>query len=483
MPPPFLSAIVLRPALVALCLIARSAAAETVSLTESKVIDLALERNLSVQIARTDRDIGETQIQAAKSVFDTTLSLTADHLIDKRDNAIPIFGTDNRTTNWNVGVSRAFPTGTRASVDWLNQRNSTNSSFADVNPYFSSDVGLSLRQPVLRNAFGKQDRGGVSLAKKRFEEIDHFSRRQVLESVYVVLVDYWAWVTNQTNVSVTERSLGVARRFEGIASKKKIFGLYETTDVLASRANRLQVENQLTESVRLREDALGRLKRGLGMGSEDQVVAREGIPAETGGGREQALATALANRSDYAAARARVEGRDIEVSLAKNRKWPELDLLGSLRLNGVDGAYGDSLGEIPAGDHPAYFFGGEFSWPIENRLARSDARRAGHEKRKALFELKDSENRVTQEVEERWREVQSTLKEVKTAREIEEALKEKSELEFKKYDVGRSSSDFVIRFREDYLTAQRRTLASLYRHRVAVLGLKLAEETLIGGTR
>ncbi|HSA59268.1 MAG TPA: TolC family protein [bacterium] len=458
----------------------RAATAETVYLTEQKVIDLALEKNLSVLVAGEDREIGRTGIQGAKSVYDTQLSLTADHLIDKRDQAIPVFGTDNRTTNWNLGLSRAFPTGTRADLNWTNQRNSTNSPFATLNPYYEPAVEMALRQPVLKNTFGKQDRGGVALAKKRFEEIDFLARRRVMEAVYGVLSDYWAWVTHRGNADVTETSVAEARRLEALAAEKKIFGLYETTDVLAARANRMQMENQLTEAIRQRDDALGRLKRGLDFPDEEDARSSDAVPVSAGGGgREDALASAMANRSDYAAARARVEAQKIEVSLARNRKWPQMDLVASLRLNGVDTSYGSSLGEIGGGDHPAYFFGGEFAWPIENRLAKSESRRAEHEKKKALFELKDVENRVAQEVEERWREVQSTRKQVANAREIERVEREKWTLELEKYRVGRSSSDLVIRYQEDYLEARRRALASLFQHRMAVLGLKLAEETLV----
>ncbi len=469
-----------RIALFGLLLTASAASAETVSLTERRVIALALEQNLSVLAAGEDREIGRTGIQGAKSVYDTQLSFKADHLIDKRDQAIPLFGTDNRTTNWNLGLARAFPTGTRAGLNWTNQRNSTNSPFATLNPYFEPTVEFALRQPVLKNTFGKQDRGGVALAKKRFEEIDFLSRRRVLEAVYGVLFDYWAWVTNKANAAVTETSVTEARRFEAIAVQKKIFGLYETTDVLAARANRMQMENQLTEAARQRDDALGRLRRGLNFSDAEDVRASDAIPVSTDArGREDALASAMANRSDYAAARARVEAKKIELALARNRKWPQLDLVSSLRLNGVDASYGGSLGEIGAADHPAYFFGGEFAWPIENRLARSEARRADHEKKKALFDLKDVENRVAQEVEERWREARSTSQQVTNSREIERVQGEKWSLELEKYRVGRSSSDLVVRYQEDYLAARRQTLAALFRHRMAVLGLKLAEETLV----
>lgn len=461
-------------------IIPRWAAAETVALTERKVIELALEQNLSVLAAGEDREIGRTGIQGAKSVYDTRLSLGADHLIDKRDQAIPVFGTDNRTTNWNLGLARAFPTGTRAELDWTNRRESTNSPFADVNPFFTPELTLALRQPVLKNTFGKQDRGGVSLAKKRFEEIDSLTRRRVIEAVFGVLTDYWAWVTNRANAEVTGTSVAEARRFEKLAADKKIFGLYETTDVLAARANRMQMENQLTESVRRRDDALGRLRRGLNLDDGHSVSSQEPLPViPTAGFLEDALAKALARRSDYGAARAQVDARKIELALAENRKWPQLDLLASLRLNGVHDTYGHSLAEVGGGEHPAYFFGGEFAWPIENRLAKSETRRAEHETKKALFGLKDVENRIAQEVEERWREVESSRKLVANSREIERVEGEKWSLELEKYRVGRSSSDLVIRYQEDYLTARRVTLASLFQHRMAVLGLKLAQETLV----
>jgi len=469
-----------RKAAVAVFLLAsRSASAETLALSERKVIDLALDQNLSVLSAGEDREIGRTGIDGAKSVFDTQLTLQGDHLIDKRDQAIPVFGSDNRTTNWNLELERSFPTGTRAGLAWSNQRNSTNSPFATLNPYYEPTLALNLRQPVLKNAFGKQDRGGVDLARKRFEEIDFLTRRRVMEAVYGVLYDYWAWVTHKGNASVTATSVAEAKRFEETAGQKKIFGLYETTDVLAARANRMQMENQLTEANRQRDDALGRLRRGLNLPDED-VRASDAIPVLKGGtSREAVLSTALAKRSDYAAARAKVEAQKIELDLASNRKWPQLDLLGSLKLNGVDASYGSALGEVGGADHPAYFFGGEMQWSLENRLARSGARRADHEKKKALFELKDAENRVVQEVEERWREVQATLKQVANSREIERVQGEKWRLEMEKYRVGRSSSDLVIRYQEDYLAARRQTLASLFQHRMSVLGLKLAEESLV----
>ncbi len=454
--------------------------AETITLTEEGVFALALEQNLGVKIAEAERAIGKTGIQGAKSAFDTLLEWNVDHLINKSDQAIPIFGTDNRTTNFNLGLSKVLPSGTRTKLEWANRRESTDSAFSTLNPYYESGVEFSLEQPILKDFFGMQERGGVKIARKQFYAIDALSQRKIAATVYQVLVDYWDWVTRRQIVRVTQRSLREARHFEKLAYEKKSLGLYESTDVLAAKANRLQTQNQLATATMERGNSRGRLQRDLNLSrtatltSTETVLFHPELPD-----RETALVEAIENRSDYRATRTTVEEKKIALSLAKNNRWPELDLVASLKLNGVNANYGDGLGEIGGGDHPAYFFGANFSWPIENRLARSETRRAEWEKMKALFELKQMENRVTQEVEEEWRELESWSRQVKANRRIEQLQREKWQQEFKKYRSGRSSSDLVIRYQEDYLTAQRITLQSLFRYRVAALGLQLATHQLI----
>ncbi len=471
----------LRRKILLLCLfLPASASAETYSLTEKRVIDLALERNVNVATAEIDREVAQTYVQGAKSVFDTSVKAQVNHLVDKSDQAIPIFGTDNRTTNFNVGVSRAFPTGTRAGVDWTNQRNSTNSPFAVVNPYYDSRLDFSLRQPLLRNAFGAIDRGNVTAAWKHLDRVTYASRRRSAEAVYGVLYDYWKWIADRANVELTRRSLDEARTFESLSEKKKIFGIYETTDILSARANRSLRESDLVEAVRLRDDDLGRLKRQLDFGEDDRVESSQSLAKVSfSGSRETVLRQAFQRRSDYRAAKSLVEARDVEASIAKNKKWPVLDAVGSVGVNGIDGAYGSSLDEIRATDHPRYFVGGELQWTVENRFARAESKRAEQEKKRALRELKDVEKRIAQEVDANWREVQASRKELSLLSESEKALREKWREEGRKYETGRSSSDFVSRFQEDYLAAQRQTLAAWFRYRMAVVGLKLAQETLL----
>lgn len=443
-------------------------------------MEMALSYNLGVKMARTERGISETGVMAAKSAFDTLLAFDINYLLNKNDQTSIVFGTVSRTHKYNLGVSRLLPSGTRGSIQWTNERNSTDSAFASVNPLFESAFEISIEQPLIKNFFGYQDRGNVNVARKDYHAADALAQRRVREAVFQVLSDYWRWITDRRIVAVTKRSAREARQFVKISEEKESFGLHESTDVLDAKANQLRIEAQLILDKLAVDDRLGQLRRDLDLSDNatlesDEKIKTDATTSELG----DVLAHALENRTDYLSARNVVAARKIELALAKNSRWPELDLVASLRLNGIDSGYGKGLEEAVKADHPSYFIGGEFSFPIENRLARSSTKRASLEEIRALYALKDLENQITQNVEEQWRAVDSTRRVVKTLRRVTNVERKKWQEELKKYKTGRSSSDIVTRYQEDYLRAERNLLGALFDYRMSVLGLRLAQNTLI----
>ncbi len=454
--------------------------ARGLELSECEVVRLALENNLGVRMAAADREIARTDIGQARSVFDTTLNIAGNYTVDKSDQPTPLFGTDNRETTFDVGLSKVLPSGTRTAVDWTNQRASTNSAFATMNPYVDAGVTISATQPLLQNFFGYQDRGGVSIAKKLYASMDEASRRRTHEAVYGVILDYWSWIAYRDNVRVAERSLQEAQSFEKMSLWKKDIGRAEETDVLAARANRLQLETGVVEARRLEQDALLKLKLDLEIDPSESVASREGL--HIGGrvpGRDEALQLAFDRRGDYRALRREAEAKDLEVSLAKNRLWPSLDLVSSLKLNGISGDWGDSLSEVGGADHPRYVVGGQLSWSFENRAARSESKKAEYEREKLLLRIKEKENQILQEVESGYRKMIAKAVQARTHREIEALQEKKWQAEREKYRTGNSTSDLVIRYLQDYLSSRRTTLSALLEYRAALMELCLAQESLV----
>src|SRR4029453_11244915 len=261
-------------------------------------------------LAEADRKISETDIQKAQSVFDTYFNSRVDYLINKKDQAIPLFGTDNRTLNFDVEASKAFPIGTRTEAFWRNHRESTHSSFATLTPFFEPTLGLSAKQPMLRNFAGRVDRGNVSVARQRFAAVDSLTRRRILEALRPVALTYWKWIRDLNNLEITQRSLQEAFRLEEATRLKLSFALNDFTDVVASQANRVRMESDVLSAQLEGEGSRLKLGELLNLGPHTQMLAKEKIPPlQKAPPVEDALSFAFAHRADYQSALKELEAR------------------------------------------------------------------------------------------------------------------------------------------------------------------------------
>ncbi len=457
-------------------------AQEAMRLSEKEVLRLALEKNFGIRVSQIEPEKAKMDVRQAQGLFDTQLDLSGGYLIDKREQLIPIFGTDTRTAQVDLGLSRIFATGTRTSFDWGNVRTRTNSAFSVLNPAYENSFNFSLRQPLLQNSFGYLDRGTVRLARLGADVTRLTADRRVQERLLVILTHYWRWRVDDDNRAVTQKSLQEAKTFEQTSLKKKEIGLFDDVDVYASRANRLQMESEHEESLRLVRNSEDQLRLDLDLATNTSLSAQEPLmPASKELSFSEALVAeriqrAMTTRTDYQAVQKEVVLREVQVSLNKNKLYPSLDLVGSLRLNGIESALNDSLSDS---QHPAYHVGGEFKFPLENRSARGQKERSVLEKRQTLLRLEELEKSIVQEVTTQSRDVMARFKQAQLQNEIQELQRKKWQKELEKFQNGLSSSDLVIRYQEDFLRSRRLALSALLQLRAALLSLRLSENSLI----
>ena len=190
------------------------------------------------------------------------------------------------------------------------------------------------------------------------------------------------------------------------------------------------------------------------------------------------MAQSLANRGDYQSAQALLERENIQVSLKKNSRWPELDLVSTLTLNGVDSRYSHSLQESVTADHPNWLIGLQFKVPLENRLARGEYSRAQLTKAKAVLQVKHAENQIRVAVDTALRDLDLKQKSLTMAKKISSLQREKWQSELKRYSVGKSSSDLVIRYHNDYLASKENYLQALLDLQTATLEYERVTNTI-----
>ena len=449
-------------------------------LGEAEVIQWVLQRNLGIQAASYDAPIAATDVTKVKGEFDTKLRGEATFNLDRSDQTSIVFGNDNRTVYYDVRAEKKFPVGIQGALVLSNQRDSTNSTFATDPAFFETILRAEVQGALLRNRFGKSDKAQIALAKANekvvAEQALSFAEQRVAEA----LTQYWNWVAAGNYYAVAKRFANSAQEFVRNTNDKKILGLAEDTDSLGSRAQFLERQAEADRARNLQVNAEKRLRYMLDASGEGAWSPKDPLRSPIRAlSREEFMAQALASRPEYLALKREAEARDIQITLAKDQKWPALDLYTSLEANSVDPAYGQVLGETFSFQNPNWRIGARFSMAIENRIAKGELERSKLEKARVLVLMKEMESLIALQIDEQIRQVRLQQKEVTNYTEASRLQNAKVQAEMEKFNLGRSDSDTIVRFNDDAISAERRRLEAELRYRLAWVELRKAIGALL----
>ncbi len=463
-----------------------NAVEKTQNLNENSIVDFVLDRSFGIKQAEMSTAEVKEGIPTARSVFDTYLALEGSYQYDNSKQTSSLFGDRTDTWKWNMSLSKEIPSGTTLGLSWTNDRSQTfNANLGGVQitpaqPLYEPILGFSLSQPLMQNTFGMNDRLGVKQAKLAYEASDNELRRKVDLQVHQALNNYWTLVFIRKHIVAQKKAVRFARDFLSTTREERRLGTAEETDLLAARANLLNREEELMNLEEMERTTLEYLRRDLEFDPDVEVrVARKDPPFENPGlADDERISVAFQRRGDYQSLRKNLDRLNVRLKVAKNVRWPKLDLVSSLLLNDIDPSYQRAVSDM---DSPNVTVGLNFSVPLENRAARADFRRTKAQKAGALYALKDLENQILNEISRLVAEVNSRKRIVVTSRKTLQLQVAKVREEMKNYHMGRSSSYVMVQYQNDAVSAERHLVESWLDYQKAVLGLKLADGTIVVG--
>ncbi len=183
-----------------------------VHLSLEEAVQLAVKHNIDLQSASLSPAIAETQVVQAEAAFDATFFTTADWA--SRDTPQPggnVPGLAGNQTSESfeltTGIRKPLTTGGQAQIQTTIARQEQNPSVFSTNRYYTTDVLLSITQPLLRN-FGTD----VNLAEVRLAHSARLAEREqlinnLLETVLSVEQAYWDLVLARHSLQVQTRLL------------------------------------------------------------------------------------------------------------------------------------------------------------------------------------------------------------------------------------------------------------------------------------
>ena len=453
-----------------------------INLSLKQVIEETLKNNTSIAVQKYNSKINEQAILERKADFDAVLDFGVSVREETRQ-AAGAFANPTKSRNqnydWDFSVSQKFLTGANYELGFNTNRNLTNSTFAGLNPQYTSDINFTMTQPLLKNFGIDNNKNQIYIAKNNQEISDFQFKDSVIDVITEAENFYWDLVFSIEDLKVKKKSLKRAQDLEKQVQAQVEVGTMAPLEMLQAKSEVASRDQLLLSAQDIILDNEDKLKNILNYAFDSELGKKRLRPSETAkfdpgteGSLEEALQVSLSKRPDLLVKKKELDNRNIEVKYNKNQTYPTLDLVGSLGLNGISGeainittgtiqgtsqfggGYGNSLGDLASGKYRLWEFGFNLSYPLGNRAAKSKLVSKKLEVAQLLMDIKDLEKTITLEVREAYRQIKTDIKRVHATRIARKLAEEKLSAEEKKFEVGLSTSFNVLEFQEDLAEQQ-----------------------------
>ena len=427
-----------------------------------------------------------------------TSTLSLEHLVQPVSSpftsGLPTLALNTGTANF--GLTQYLPSGTTYSVTFNNQRQTTNSLFAELNPILNNGMRITFTQHLLQGLSINANRRFVTIAKNNREISDVAFRSQAINTVAQIENIYWDLVSAYDDVRVKERSLALAEKTLSDNKKQVEIGTLapiEVTraesavasgqqDLIVSQTN-LQLQQLLMKNALTRNMTDPQLAAAPVVPSSAMELPRQEpvVPVQ------DLINDALQHSPDLAQSRIDLTNRDITKRAARNELLPTVDLVayyGASELAGngnpfvcsgpassicspssfppvTPSGFTDAFSNLFGYNHPDYLVGLNVNVPIRNRAAQADQVRSELEYRQAQINLQQLQNRIAIQVRNAQFSVQQNRARVDAANSARQLAAESLDAEQKKYALGASTNTLVLQAQRDLAQAESNVVTAM----------------------
>lgn len=474
----------------------------TLSLSLEECIVKALKDNLGVAIQVLGPEISSQGVSRAQEKYIPTLSLSASSRSTENASYSYLDAAESlvdKTQNFTfLNASQALPTGGTFSLDFTGYKTATNRIGQTINPRYGTTLRFNFSQPLLRNFGFKMARREILVAANNLGVSEETLKKTLTDTVYNVESAYWNLVYSIDNLDVRRQSLQLAKDLLDKNQRSVEVGTLAPMEVLSARAevatreaDLIQAETQIASS----EDQLKLLLNIVG--DEDKRITAL-VPKDKPTyvqktvDLEEALATAIQNRTDLEITRIGLETEKLNLSYAKNQNLPDLSLSASFYSPGIDGTQIVYIGNpldgnidytVPGGiggalnqtynlKYPNWNLGLTLSIPLANVFSKASLVQAKLNMRQAMLELENQKEQVYLEIKNAVRSVEANYKRILAYTTARQLAEQKLGAEEEKRRVGMSTNYMVLSYQRDLANARISELNAIVSYNISLASLE-----------
>ncbi len=454
-------------------------------ITVKDAILITLENNRSLLVERINPSIRKTFEDQERAVFDPTVEA---EVSDQRNDIKSLNQSGSYTGNsvndviqGSISLKEYFPTGTFVEIDAVTK---TTDSDLYNEQYSSTRLGLSVTQSLLRG-YGT-DVNLARLRQSRLEtDITQYELRGFSESFLAqVETTYWDYALSQRQIEIVEESLKIAKQQIADTEEMIKVGAMAEAELTAVQAEVAAQQQGLINARSTMESARLRLLRLLNppgqsfWDREVNLVHPPTLPEIKLDEVETHVAVAIRMRPEMNQAKLDVQKENLEIVRTKNGLLPKMDLFITLGKTGYADSFSGSVNDID-GDSYDMMAGINFKYPIFNRDARAQHRRAILSRDQAEMALDNLKQLVELDVRNAYIEVNRTKEQISASTATRKFQEEKLRIETEKFRVGLSTNFFVAQAQRDLLLSRINEVQAVVNYLEALINFYRQEGSLL----
>jgi len=471
-------------------------------LSLQQCLDMALSRNLDLQIEHLSPQIARYDMISAQGAYDPTLSFQAVSKFIEQPGDFdprkqnPYLPYDDRSDTVGPDLSGRLPLGLSYELNAVAGPDSAHTDMRstdqaadypggvrNTNNYYA-DAELTVRQHLLKDFWIDSYREKLLFRKKDLKISQEALRLQIMKTTLAVELNFFDLLAAREKIAVEEKALEVKRQFVTETRRRIQVGDLPPLDGQQAES---QLQNIITALTAARQVLVEQQNELIGLMTDDfkswadvdlqpvgPLVAVQEEPD-----RFQSFQNALTKRPDVAAARSAVEKSDVAVRFQKNQLFPSLDFTGTYGGNGIDPQAGSAISDAVHLRYHQYSYGVVASIPLGNVTARNDYKASQAAREVARLQLKKAEQQILIQIADYVSRVPSQFSQTVSTRQARIYADTALAAEQKKWQNGLTTSFDVLLFQDALTAARNAEVDALAEYNKVVAQFAFAEGTIL----
>jgi len=393
-------------------------------------------------------------------------------------------------------------------VNMNNNRQTTTSLSATVNPQYNSSWLAQYTQPILRNFSIDSNRNQLLITKINQDISDIQIAQLVTNTLANVRNAYWDYVFAIQSIEVAQQSLNLAEELIRNNQAKVEIGTLAPIEVVSSQTQAAAARQQLVTAQGTARTAEITLKRLIVSGTNDPLWTSTIDPVDRPDFSPApidvaaATARALATRSDVLQVKKNLQANNLSLEFLDNQTLPQADVVARYQSSGVGGTrfittgngvnrevldvipggYGDALSTLFKQKQPNWTLSLNFSYPLGLTATRASIARAKILQNQIDVQLRQIDLAVASDVTNAAVAVQNATERVQAAQSALGFAQQQLDAENNKFAVGMSTNFQIVQVQRDLATAKNNELSAILAYRRALVEFERVQQTGNGGT-